>query len=276
MQCALARRATTAASPALSLFRPGVSVASAAPRRLLSFTARAYDGAQAQPQPQSQSQSQSSPPSPPRFARRPRSSAPSMAAYQGPPLLSSLLKKFNLLVHPDLFAHAPEHQAQNQQSLQALNALLSALRTRERDNEYPAAQKLQLVFYVKKRAGDEEWMRWVRREEIAAMEKEQGTKKKQNARSRAPARGSSAATAAASGPPKRGDVLDGEFHIVPVLLTTTGGNCRTLIAGQLTSMFQRVGMDVQAFRWDADYWQMGGPSEWASKSPVHEEEEEEE
>lgn len=69
------------------------------------------------------------------------------------PTLNATMKKFNLLVHPDLFVQHPECQKINQESLQALNSLLGTLKTKDRQEPYPPKQRLELVFYIKKRSG---------------------------------------------------------------------------------------------------------------------------
>jgi len=162
-------------------------------------------------------------------------------------------------VHPDLFGASPSHQHVNQESLQALNSLLSTLKSRDSKDLYPPKQVLQLVFHVKKRRGDERWAEYVRTIDLQMHLSGKGaakapTQQQSNSGGRRvarPARGESAL------PPRGKDTLEGEFHVVPVIVSTNGGHCKKQVQEQLASLFYRCGLPHK-FEWDEEYWNMGG------------------
>jgi hypothetical protein len=181
------------------------------------------------------------------------------------PTLNALLKKFNLLVHPDLFQNSPAHAAANQESLQALNSLLSTLKTRDKQESYPEKQVLRLVFHIKKKRGEEKWAEYVRNNDLEMhLKKVSGAAVSQN-RGRGSNGGAgnkrgaavAAAAAATALPPRGTQTLEGEFYVVPVVVSTNGTHCQKLVQSQLAGLFYRVGLPHK-FVWDAEYWNMGG------------------
>ena len=173
------------------------------------------------------------------------------------------MKRFNLLVHPDLFGSSPAQAHQNQQSLQALNSLLAGLKTRDPSDPYPPKQVLQLVFYIKKKRGDEAWVEFVRRNDVQMYlaGKTSPVGHYQNARKSVGGSGgrggSSGRAGAATLPPRGHTTLENEFHIIPTLISTNGGQCKRSVQDQMASLFYRVGLPVK-FKWDEEYWNMGG------------------
>ena len=196
-----------------------------------------------------------------------------------PPCLFLSLQRFNLLVHPDLFGSTPTHAHANQVSLQQLNSLLSTLKTRDSKESYPPKQVLQLVFHVKKRRGDEKWAEYVRTHDLrmhlagkcapaqasAAGPNNHGARRRPAPR--APPRGVSAL------PPRGTHVLENEFHVVPVIVSTNGGHCKNQVQEQLSSLFYRCGLPHK-FEWDDEYWNMGGARYREAKEEELQEEEE--
>lgn len=57
-------------------------------------------------------------------------------------------------------------------------------------------------------------------------------------------------------------MLDDEFHAVPVVMSTNGGQCKNMLGEQLSNMFYRVGLPTK-FVWDDEYWQLAGPRQWS-------------
>ena len=199
-----------------------------------------------------------------------RAGLPRTIRYVAPPSFNTLLKKFVLQVHPDLFAQHPEQAAVNQQSLQQLNAFVSSLKSKDTTSMYPEAQKLQLVFYLKKRTGDAEYLKHVVLEGKHVLSEHARKKMIQDQRPAEMTFGerilayagnakSSEQSAIAEVPEPaltRGEVLDSEFHILPMRLRTNGQNCRNMVAAQFKSAFIRAGVEGAAadFVWDQDYW----------------------
>lgn len=178
-----------------------------------------------------------------------RGAAQSRAA--GLPTFNSIMKRFNLLVHPDLFMTSPAQAHQNQQSLQALNSLLAGLKTRDPSDPYPPKQVLQLLFYIKKKRGDEAWAAFIRKNDVNMYLEGRTVSPTAGSAPRKPG-------ARAHPLPARGhSTLENEFHIVPTLLSTNGGHCKRAVADQMASLFYRVGLPAQ-FKWDDEYWNMGG------------------
>jgi hypothetical protein len=191
---------------------------------------------------------------PPKSSAPRTSSTPVMNRMSVPiPTLNAILKKFNLLVHPDLFTAYPTHAAANQASLQALNSLLTSLKTRNPQDSYPEKQVLKLIFHIKKKRGEEKWAEYVRTNDLET----HLSKKPVSNRGGRPMRGHGAAGSSVSTLPPRGkDTLEGEFYIVPVVVSTNGSQCQRLVQSQLSSLFYRCGLPFK-FNWDAEYWQMG-------------------
>jgi len=201
------------------------------------------------------------------------------------PTLNQLLKRFNLLVHPDLFGSSPAHQSANQHSLSALNELLATLKSRDSKEPYPPKQVIQLVFHIKKRRGDELWAEYVRKVDyhthITAAAKKlkagnngqtltlNGMTSRNGISLRPPRGGSRKQSKSLSSsvipgvmPPRGNSVLDDEFHAVPVVMSTNGGQCKNMLGEQLSNMFYRVGLPTK-FVWDDEYWQLAGPRQWS-------------
>jgi len=192
-------------------------------------------------------------------AASPKPSAPQRSSQPSVPTLNAVLKKFNLLVHPDLFQSHPAHAAANQESLQALNSLLSTLKTRDRQESYPEKQTLRLVFHIKKKRGEEKWAEYVRMNDLEMhLAKKSAPTNGRGANGRGARRAATgAASAAGTLPPRGTQTLDGEFYVVPVVVSTNGTHCQKLVGSQLASLFYRCGLPFK-FNWDAEYWQMGG------------------
>lgn len=56
-------------------------------------------------------------------------------------------------------------------------------------------------------------------------------------------------------PARVGSVVDGSFHVIPVLIATSGGFCKKMVESQLSNMFYRCGLQFD-FVWDEEYWNM--------------------
>lgn len=180
------------------------------------------------------------------------------------------MKQFNLLIHPDLFTSSPVQAKINQESLQALNALLANLKTKEATDPYPPKQILQLLFYLKKRRGDEKWAEYIKKYDLKMHLEGKANKstasnqaRKSNGGVFKNTRNSAAAAASTTAviPPRGTHVLENEFHLVPVLISTNGGHCKKSVSEQFSSLFYRMGLPIK-WRWDAEYWNMGAAKEY--------------
>lgn len=188
-----------------------------------------------------------------------------------PPTFTSLFKQFAKLVHPDMFGGSEEQQKVNQESLQQLNAFVSTLKGKGEGITYPPKQKLHLVFYLKKRTNDEEYYKHIVHQGRQLLDKSfvkakrAATEQRLNigermiqkhlerkVRRHAEVHGQQPPPKS----PQRGEIIDQEFHLLPVRLSTNGTLCKHAVAEQFRSMFLRAGVEGSAaeFVWDGDYW----------------------
>lgn len=188
-----------------------------------------------------------------------------------PPTFSNQFKQFAKLVHPDLFGGSEQQQKVNQESLQQLNSFVASLKSREAGVTYPPKQKIQLVFYLKKRYGQSAYNEHVVYQGRSLLLRDSNHAKRLKTATRhlrtgekmihkyeqQKARENGELPSSDTKPiPSRGDVIEGEFHILPVRLTTNGRLCKHQLAKQFQSMFMRAGVEGSAmdFVWDPEYW----------------------
>ncbi len=156
------------------------------------------------------------------------------------PPLSSTLRRFFMLVHPDLFTLSPRHQAVNAENVQRLNSFLTELKATDSSDPYPARQFLNLSFFIKKRVGDQI----------------------QSSLPLGAERSSPAKRAVSGGQRKRhgrvGEIIPGEYHLIHQTIALTGGECRATVERGLGELFDKVALPSQ-FEWDADYWKLKPP-----------------
>jgi hypothetical protein len=153
---------------------------------------------------------------------------PRMKPLPGDPMFREVWRKFQLMVHPDLFTRFPELQARNAASLQKLQGILNDAKTGEggtkTTSEALRARTESMEFIIRaSRLG-----------------------------SKAPGAGSGAAGRAGGAPaPPVND--DAHFVRVPLTLRIPGPNCQHVVADALASLFGAVGLP-QRWHWGPEYW----------------------
>ena len=164
------------------------------------------------------------------------------------PTLNSTLRRFYFLVHPDLFHSHPEQRAVNEQNMQHFLGFITAMKQTNNDAPWPPAQHTNLTFYIRRREGGggdsiNTALSFIEYNE--AQDKRHSHHAKQQPRRKAAQRRPSTGT--------------GDFHVLPVTLSTNGGNCRGLVERQLRHLFAMLGLPEE-FRWDDEYWQQKPPA----------------
>lgn len=141
--------------------------------------------------------------------------AKKMQPRDGDPVFREVWRKFQLLVHPDLFTRFPELQAKNAESLQKLQGILNEAKSTEREKE--AAM----------RARTEEMEFYIRASKILGA---------------AAANQQNGASAAAE-----------SFVRVPLVVRIPGPNCQHVLSDALSQLFGRCRLPTR-WHWGDDYF----------------------
>ncbi len=150
----------------------------------------------------------------------------------GDPFFREVWRKFQLLVHPDLFTRFPELQAANAASLQVLQGVLNDAKSGHRTTgEALRPRTEQLTFYIR----------------ASRILPRGGGATRAAGGAAAPQRGGSGSGSGSA------STDDASFVRVPLTLRIPGPNCQHVLAESLGELFGHCRLPTR-FHWGAEYW----------------------
>lgn len=158
------------------------------------------------------------------------SSSSSMKPQAGDPYFRDIWRKFQLLVHPDLFTSFPDIQQKNSDSLQKLQGILNDAKSMERDaNELIKPRTETMEFFI-------------RAHRIVTPRSPPS-----NGRTFPPKNSSSTPSSSSS------SSSDNHFIRVPLVIRVTGSHFQHVLADSLIHLFKLCGLPSRWY-WGNEYW----------------------